>query len=208
MFLVVQKRNEYQSIPVSYFPPLLLKNIYDELIQRMDFSKKIHNFHLIMSIKDTLERLKNGDIKTLDARIALLSLAKTAVEPTRSVILAVEAILPAIRDLDIKSMSEHHLGASCIHLFVRGLFSSSRNNIVSHCLNMRLIDNENTDKRLDYQIDVYDQYCFSYTTSIGEIKIKNTTNRLKVIDFYRLDTLAKAQFERCHLQKALRQSII
>ncbi|KAI9031835.1 hypothetical protein CLU79DRAFT_693620, partial [Phycomyces nitens] len=41
----------------------------------------------------------------------------------------------------------------------------------------------------------YDQYCFLYTTSIGEIKIKNTTNRLKVIDFYRLTLLAKAQFE-------------
>ncbi|KAI7870626.1 hypothetical protein BDF14DRAFT_1720561, partial [Spinellus fusiger] len=120
-----------------------------------------------------------------------LSLAKTTVDPTRSVILAVEAILPAIRDLNIEAISEHHLAASYIRPFVQALLSSSRNNSVSHCSNTRLIDNKNIDKRPDYQIDIYDQYCFSYTTGIGEIKVKNATNRLKVIDFYRLATLAK-----------------
>ncbi|KAI7864812.1 hypothetical protein BDF14DRAFT_1883962 [Spinellus fusiger] len=189
--LVIQKRNEYQSIPALYFPPLLLKNLYNELIQQLDFKKKIDNVDLIMSIKDTLEQLKNGDIEILDARITLLSLAKTTVDPTRSVILAVEAILPAIRDLNIEAISEHHLAASYIRPFVQALFSSSRNNNVSHCSNTRLIDNKNIDKRPDYQIDIYDQYCFSYTTGIGEIKVKNATNRLKVIDFYRLATLAK-----------------
>ncbi|KAG1626075.1 hypothetical protein G6F44_012528 [Rhizopus delemar] len=189
--LVVQKRNKYESIPSSYFPPSLLKDLYDETVKRLDFKKKIQSLQIIMSVKDTLEQLKNGEIETLDARIALLTLAKSTLDPTRSVILAVEAILPAIRDLDIEAISEHHLAASYIHPFIQGLFSSSRSNVVSHCSNTRLIDNENTDKRPDYQIDVYDQYCFSYTTSIGEIKIKNTTNRLKIVDFYRLATLAK-----------------
>ncbi|KAI9031836.1 hypothetical protein CLU79DRAFT_865228 [Phycomyces nitens] len=94
-----------------------------------------------MSIKDTLEQIKSGDIEILDTRIALLSLAKTTVDPTRSVILAVKAVLPAIRDLNVEAISENHLSSSYIHPLIQGLFSLSRDNIVSYCSNIRLIDN-------------------------------------------------------------------
>lgn len=107
----MQKRNKYESIPSSYFPPSLLKDLYDETVKRLDFKKKIQSLQIIMSVKDTLEvrtfskkntfvlilffyaqQLKNGEIETLDARIALLTLAKSTLDPTRSVILAVEAM--------------------------------------------------------------------------------------------------------------------
>ncbi|ORZ06489.1 hypothetical protein BCR42DRAFT_443232 [Absidia repens] len=76
-----------------------------------------------------------GEIDTLDARFALIVLTKKSISTERNVVLALEASLPTMKDLDLERASEIHLTASYIHPLIERLLAITSPDKVAHCLN-------------------------------------------------------------------------
>jgi hypothetical protein len=116
--------------------------------------------------------------------MALLNLAKLQQNATeRNIVLAVESLIPSMKDINLKPLSEHQIITSYVHPFVQFLVGNDAMT-VPHCANC-LVDNEDADfdKRPDYITDVYDQYEFSHSTVFGEIKIENAPDLGKLSTF-------------------------
>ncbi|KAI8093717.1 uncharacterized protein BX664DRAFT_372559 [Halteromyces radiatus] len=58
---------------------------------------------------------RHGIMDNLEARFALIALARTSTGLEQNAILAVESLLPAMKDFDLSHISEMHLTASYIH---------------------------------------------------------------------------------------------
>lgn len=128
--------------------------------------------------------------------MALLELADQQEEgPERNVVLAVESLLPAMKDIDLRQISEMHLSATYVHPLVQCLLANDAET-VAHCSNTMMEKNSENDKRPDYIADVYHRYNFSHSSSFGEIKIDNAPDTRKVLDFYRLAIFGKGAIEK------------
>ncbi|KAI9033562.1 hypothetical protein CLU79DRAFT_829947 [Phycomyces nitens] len=122
-------------------------------------------------------------------RIALLTLAEKSNALQRNVILSIEAILPAIKDLDINDVNESELTSSFIHPFIQGLFAVDHEDRVARCANV-VIAYDDQGKRPDYVVDVYKGYTRQFRSCIGEIKSARATATSQIEDFYRLAIFA------------------
>lgn len=128
--------------------------------------------------------------------MALLNLADQQEEdPERNVVLAVESLLPAMKDVDLRQISEMHLSATYVHPLVQCLLANDAET-VAHCSNTMMEKNSENDKRPDYIADIYHRYNFSHSSSFGEIKIDNAPDTRKVLDFYRLAIFGKGAIEK------------
>lgn len=64
-------------------------------------------------------------------------------------------------------------------------------------------DVEDTSKRSNYAVNIYQHYRYAYTTCYGEIKTASVTNLDRVMGFYRLCLFTKGGIEMHNLNKVL-----
>lgn len=62
----------------------------------------------------------------------------------------------------------------------------------------------NSNKGLDYTVDIYDSYECSFTNVFGEIKTEEHRTPSAVLDFYRIASFTKEGLDKHKLNKALR----
>ncbi|ORX47232.1 hypothetical protein DM01DRAFT_1339253 [Hesseltinella vesiculosa] len=124
-----------------------------------------------------------------DTRIKLLELSIEAEGYNKNVLLAIESLLPALKDLNIDHVGESELTSSYIHPFIQALFAIDRDNTVAKCANITTFD-EDSRKRPDYAVDIFDSCTYDFTSCVGEVKPKNATQASKVVDFVKLCTFA------------------
>ncbi|ORX53172.1 hypothetical protein DM01DRAFT_1052009 [Hesseltinella vesiculosa] len=192
--LVLQKRHRYDGIPATYIPPVVLKSMRDETIEKFGFQKRMSP-GTIDHVMNTLTEFRDDVINTLDAEYRLLSLAKSVSGPERNVIRAVASLLSEMKDVDVKCISESHLISSFIHPFMKSLFAIEEPNKIAHCSNI-LQEGSDLGKRPDYVVDVTERYQFSFVSCIGEVKADFTSDALATMDFYRLALFAKEMLEK------------
>ncbi|CAO3643707.1 unnamed protein product [Mucor fragilis] len=120
--LVLQKRYDYQSLPINIFPPMLLQAMRSNVISK--YRRDTFNLQISSRLKTIIQQYIDEEIEETRAKIELLTLSEEATEDERGVINAIVALLSYIYDCDIKPLSEAHLAASYIHPFVHGLLSS------------------------------------------------------------------------------------
>ncbi|EIE80336.1 hypothetical protein RO3G_05041 [Rhizopus delemar RA 99-880] len=102
-------------------------------------------------------------------------------------------------------ISESYITASFIHPFIQALFSSNLPFNIPHCSNISLIKSStNSNKGLDYTVDIYDSYECSFTNVFGEIKTEEHSTPSAVLDFYRIASFTKEGLDKHKLNKALR----
>ncbi|KAI9027250.1 hypothetical protein CLU79DRAFT_851885 [Phycomyces nitens] len=196
---VVQQRHDYKRVSGQFFSTSLLRDIHRKLTKELDIEKAVSS-ELMGKIKKILKDFRNDNMDDLDTRMSLLSLARQQNNTAeKNVVLAVESLIPSMKDVNLKRLSEQHIVASYVHPFVQFLVGNGAM-IVPHCANC-LVDNEDTDfdKRPDYVTDVYDEYEFSHSTVFGEIKVDSSPNLGKITDFYRLALFGKQALEKHQL---------
>ncbi|CEI96186.1 hypothetical protein RMCBS344292_10352 [Rhizopus microsporus] len=192
---VVQERNMYASVPEQFFSAALLHDIHKQLVKELEIEKVVDP-ELTATIKKILKDFRSDKVNKLKARLALLNLADQQEEdPERNVVLAVESLLPAMKDVDLRQISEMHLSATYVHPLVQCLLANDAET-VAHCSNTMMEKNSENDKRPDYIADVYHRYNFSHSSSFGEIKVDNAPDTRKVLDFYRLAIFGKGAIEK------------
>ncbi|KAG0757004.1 hypothetical protein G6F57_002552 [Rhizopus arrhizus] len=168
--------------------------MHRQLLQELN-ARKVMNAETSTRIKDTLLAYRSDEIDGLKTRHDLISLAEKSTGQERNVVLAVESLIPAMADVDLRTISENHLAASYIHPVMQSLFSIACNNKVSHCSNTLPEVDDTTGKRPDYIVDVYERYQYAYSSCFGEIKIEKANETLKVLDFYRLAIFGRNAIE-------------
>ncbi|CAO3593473.1 unnamed protein product [Absidia cylindrospora] len=186
--LVVQKRNEYEHVPDEYFSPACLKSIYKSLETDLSLRQSF-NKDTKLSIADFLKDYRDKSASLSATRIGLITLSENCHGLEKNVILAIEALLPAIKDLDTDHLSESELTSSFIHPFVQGLFAMDHDDRIARCANTSVCDNDEA-RRPDYMVDIYRGYTREYSSCIGEIKNQRCTMASRIKDFYRLAVFA------------------
>ncbi|CAO3660442.1 unnamed protein product [Rhizopus stolonifer] len=146
----------------------------------MDIKAIIHNYH-------------ENKINNLLARHFLIKLAMTKDNAERNVVLAIEALFPALKDLDIGHLRESELAASFIHPLIQVLLFYENDDRVARCTNTLPDNGINVNRRPRYEVMVYDQYQPSYRTCFGELKGEGSSDTLSIMDFYRLSVFAKLE---------------
>ncbi|CAO3588547.1 unnamed protein product [Absidia cylindrospora] len=129
--LVIQQRNQYQNIPTEYLSPSLLGSIHSSLVCELAIRKRMGHENST-AIKDILQDYRYGEKDTLDARFDLISLAKKSTGSEKNVILAVEALIPTMKDLDVERVSENHLTASYVHPLMQSLLAITSPDKIAH----------------------------------------------------------------------------
>ncbi|KAG2224182.1 hypothetical protein INT45_001300 [Circinella minor] len=191
--LVLQKRSQYESMPVEYFPPSLLKAAHQDIISSLTYPVSMDN-NIYISIKNIIHDYHDNRMDNLAARHALLGLAMTCKnEAERNVILTVEALLPPIKDLDIGLVGESELIASFIHPMIQALLSYENDDKVARCSNTIPDNGTDITKRPDYEVVMFEQYKESYRTCYGEVKNGCSSEINSILDFYRLCIFCKLE---------------
>ncbi|KAI8384255.1 uncharacterized protein BYT42DRAFT_611973 [Radiomyces spectabilis] len=98
-------------------------------------------------------------------------------EAERNVVLAIESLFPALKDLDIGHLRESELAASFVHPLIQALLA---------------YDTEDKAARY-YEVMMYDRYQPSYRTCFGELKGEGSSVTLSIVGFYRLGVFAKLE---------------
>lgn len=111
----------------------------------------------------------------------------------RNVVLAIEALFPALKDLGIGHLRESELAASFIHPLIQALLSYENDDKVARCTNTLPDNDTDVSRRPDYEVMMYEQYQPSYRTCFGEIKGEGSSDTLSIMDFYRLGVFAKLE---------------
>ncbi|KAI9277071.1 hypothetical protein BDA99DRAFT_532150 [Phascolomyces articulosus] len=94
-------------------------------------------------------------------------------EKQRLVVLAIEVLLPLIRDLDIQRVSGSHLSASYIHSSIQDLANDEMT--IAHCADTIVDDEDESSKRPNHCIDSsHIQYSYSHGSCFGMLKIENS----------------------------------
>lgn len=137
--LVLQKRYDYQSLPINIFPPTLLQAMRSNVISK--YRRDTFNLQISSRLKTIIQRYIDEEMEERRAKIELLTLSEEATEDERGVINAIVALLSYIYDCDMKPLSEAHLAASYIHPFVHGFFpqkSQQKSHIVQILWSMKI----------------------------------------------------------------------
>ncbi|KAI8064480.1 hypothetical protein BC940DRAFT_335322 [Gongronella butleri] len=108
--LVLQRRNQYGDVPAQFLSPTILSMTHCDILRSMNISM-------------TLDTRADGADMELTARLELLGLALKTHGPEKNVVLAVEALLVALKDLNLNDPAESELTASYIHPVIQGLFA-------------------------------------------------------------------------------------
>ncbi|CAO3588434.1 unnamed protein product [Absidia cylindrospora] len=182
--MIVQRRHKYEDIPQQYFDSHTLQAIYQTLENESSFRQSFDTEHA-KSVKNILKDFRDNQAGLLDTQISLLSLAKQTAPVVRNVILAINALLPAVYDLEVKDLSESELACSYIHPFIQGLFALTHDDRVARCANVIVTEGDDS-RRPDYVVDIYRSYVYHYSSCVGEIKSGQATSTSMVVDFYRL----------------------
>ncbi|ORE05497.1 hypothetical protein BCV72DRAFT_330837 [Rhizopus microsporus var. microsporus] len=111
----------------------------------------------------------------------------------RNVVLAIEALFPALKDLDIGHLRESEFAASFIHPLVQALLSCENDDKVARCTNTLPDNGTDVNRRSDYKVMMYDQYQPSYRTCFRGIKGEGSSDTLSIMNFYRLGVFAKLE---------------
>ncbi|KAL7317882.1 hypothetical protein PS15m_004180 [Mucor circinelloides] len=206
--LVLQKRYDYQSLPINIFPPTLLQAMRSNVISK--YRRDTFNLQISSRLKTIIQQYIDEEMEETRAKIELLTLSEEATEDERGVINAIVALLSYIYDCDMKPLSEAHLAASYIHPFVHGLFSSKMPAKVAHCSNIVVDENHDSNNRPDYKVDIYGQgYQYQHTNAYGEIKPHaDMSPTLHVNDFYRLAIFCKDAIDRFNLNEVLAFQVV
>ncbi|KAI8144979.1 hypothetical protein BJV82DRAFT_512854, partial [Fennellomyces sp. T-0311] len=144
----------------------------------------------------------DGAIDFCIVQIQLLQCAASTSDVERKVILSVQSLIPALKDLKVDSLRESELSSSFGHPFVQALLSGGDANRVARCGNTTPVEME-TYSRPDYFVDQYQQYERAFTTCFGEFKDDRTACVPALFDFYRLAIFAKEELDRHHLDSIL-----
>ncbi|RCH80833.1 hypothetical protein CU097_002091 [Rhizopus azygosporus] len=206
--LVLQKRYDYQSLPINIFPPTLLQAMRSNVISK--YRRDTFNLQISSRLKTIIQQYIDEEMEETRAKIELLTLSEEATENERGVINAIVALLSYIYDCDMKPLSEAHLAASYIHPFVHGFLSSKMPAKVAHCSNIVVDENHDSNNRPDYKVDIYGQgYQYQYTNAYGEIKPHaDMSPTLLVNDFYRLAIFCKDAIDRFNLNEVLAFQVV
>ncbi|KAG0177378.1 hypothetical protein DFQ28_004310, partial [Apophysomyces sp. BC1034] len=167
--LVLQKRAKYEFVPVEYFSPSLLEAAHQTIVNSLTLPDSL-NVNLYMDIKTIIRDYHENKISNLLARHLLIRLAMTKDGAERNVVLAIEALFPALKDLDIGHLRESELAASFIHPLIQALLSYENDDKVARCTNTLPDSGTDVSRRPDYEVMMYDQYQPSYRTCFGELK--------------------------------------
>ncbi|KAG0163806.1 hypothetical protein DFQ28_011188 [Apophysomyces sp. BC1034] len=192
--IVIQKRTAYTDGPYQHINRMIWKEMYQTMAMEIGIYK-LFNTTAASTIKQILCQYRDDILCKLEARLALLFLAKSTTGPMKNVIFCLEALVHGSRDLNTTIESENELEATVIHPFMFGLLVGDDEHRNARCANTALFDDDQC-KRPDYVVEKYDGYDLDYRTCIGEIKTSNTTNSLLVTDFYRVALFCKAEMER------------
>ncbi|KAI8146989.1 hypothetical protein BJV82DRAFT_508658, partial [Fennellomyces sp. T-0311] len=132
----------------------------------------------------------------------LLQCAASASDAERKVILSVQSLIPALKDLNLGLLRESELGSSFGHPFVQALLSGGDANRVARCGNTIRVEMD-TNSRPDYFVDQYQQYERAFTTCFGEFKDDRTPRVPVLFDFYRLAIFAKKEMDSHNLDSIM-----
>ncbi|ORX59543.1 hypothetical protein DM01DRAFT_1333008 [Hesseltinella vesiculosa] len=201
--LFIQKRHAYGNIPINVLSVQQHHQVWASLLGDFDFQQQLDPT-VYPQLKAILTKYRDSlDTDIIDTRMAILAIAKGHSGPARNAILAVESLLPSLKDLDTGIInSENHLLAAYIHPVMTSLFATSGDH-VAQCANIKLKSNSSEGRRPDYFVDLYERYQFQDTRCIGEVKLKHIDNILKIKDFYRLAIFAKEELDHHALSDVL-----
>ncbi|ORY94974.1 hypothetical protein BCR43DRAFT_338742 [Syncephalastrum racemosum] len=179
----------------------------DQLRIRQNFvadnAKKLE-FSIASSIRDIVAEYASGCLKPLNARFRLLHLATKHEGPARNVILTIESLIPAQKDLDREDLQESEIGASYVHPFIQSLCAIDEPDKVAKCANTIPTDEVGDyTSRPDYVVDMYKNYSKAFSTCFGEVKGDATNYKSTAFDFYRLAIFGKNQLDNHGLNKVL-----
>ncbi|CAO3680129.1 unnamed protein product [Rhizopus microsporus] len=93
----------------------------DKIGFQQSFETKDHE-----KVKAILNEYRDNTKDIIDSRVDLLLLAKSKPVPERNALLAIEALMPTLKDLDLPCLSsESHLTAVYIHPLIQHLFADN-----------------------------------------------------------------------------------
>jgi hypothetical protein len=188
----LQKRHKYESIPNDYFSTLLLKDMYNTVKQSLslpvELAADVNN-----SIKTILQDFSEENISKLQRRSRLIDLALQHSGSERNVILAIEAILPGIKDLDQGELHESEVGTTFVHPFLQALLAHEDDDQVARSSNTLPENGMEINRRPDYEVTMYEKYQPSYRSCYGEVKGEGHSLTEAILDFYRLAVFAKLE---------------
>ncbi|ORX62308.1 hypothetical protein DM01DRAFT_1403976 [Hesseltinella vesiculosa] len=199
--LFIQRRNFYNNIPEHIMDPQIQQNTRTVLLNELNFRRTLQpGDH--EAIKAILTEYRDDIKDMLDVRIDLLTMAKAKPEPERNVLLAIEGLIPTLKDLDLPCLSsENHLTAGYIHPVIQHLFAHNPSHI-AQCANI-LPRFENADKRPDYFVQKFEHYQYASTFCFGEIKVDTANDISCLNDFYRLALFAKTEMDTSHMNAVI-----
>ncbi|KAI8384256.1 uncharacterized protein BYT42DRAFT_611974 [Radiomyces spectabilis] len=200
--LVLQKRAKYESLPAKYFSPPLLEATRQNVLSSLVLPDSL-DADLYISIKNTIRDYHENKISNLTARHYLISLAMKKDEAERNVVLAIESLFPALKDLDIGHLRESELAASFVHPLIQALLAYDTEEKVARCTNTLPDNGTDVNRRPDYEVMMYDRYQPSYRTCFGELKGEGSSDTLSIMDFYRLGVFAKLEMVSSNLTGVL-----
>ncbi|ORX48859.1 hypothetical protein DM01DRAFT_1338504 [Hesseltinella vesiculosa] len=200
--LVLQKRAKYESVPAEYFPPSLLANLHREILKSLSLPSFLDP-DLFMTIKGILHMYHENQISNLATRQRLINLAMTKDGPEQSVVVAVESLLPAMKDLDAGEIGESELACSIVHPLIQSLLAYEMEEKTAKCTNTIPENGTDVGRRPDYEVAVYEQYQLSFRTCFGELKGEGSSDVSAIMDFYRLGVFAKLEIVASNLTGVL-----
>ncbi|KAI8394243.1 uncharacterized protein BYT42DRAFT_36122 [Radiomyces spectabilis] len=192
--LVLQHRCSYGDIPAEYFTSSHLQQIRSHVLDELSWHQTFDISDSAL-IRKTLKDFRDDLIDGLESRITLLQLAKSKEEPSRNVTLAIESLIPALKDLDLpKISSESNIIAAYVHPIMQHLFGHNLSH-VGHCANIPP-ESDETSKRPDHATDLYKEYQRACPFCFGKVKRQQSTETAKIKHFYRLALFAKAELDK------------
>ncbi|KAI9031886.1 hypothetical protein CLU79DRAFT_276314 [Phycomyces nitens] len=190
------------SLPMDRFPPSLLMTLHQEVVKSLSLPSVLDPA-LFMSIKGILKMYHDSEITNLATRQKLINLAMGKVGAEQSVVVAVEALLPAMKDLDAGEMGESELACSIVHPLIQSLLAYEMDERIAKCTNTIPENGTDVGRQPDYEVIMYEKYQPSFRTCFGELKGEGSSDISAVMDFYRLGVFAKLEIVTSNLTGVL-----
>ncbi|KAG1045078.1 hypothetical protein G6F43_011348 [Rhizopus delemar] len=200
--LALQKRVNYESLPMEFFSPSLLAALRQEVLASLSLPGNLDP-NLFMSIKDILQMYHENLVSNLATRQKLINLAMTKDGPEQSIVVAVELLLPAMKDLDAGEIGESELACSIVHPLIQSLLAYDMDDKMAKCTNTISENGTDVGRRPDYEVIVYEKYQPSFRTCFGELKGEGSSDVSAIMDFYRLGVFAKLEIVTSNLTGVL-----
>lgn len=169
----ITKASEIRICPCRIFFPSLLKAAHQTIVNSLTLPDSL-NVNLYMDIKTIIRDYHENKINNLLARrFFFIRLAMTKDGAERNVILAIEALFPALKDLDIGHLRELGLAAPFIHPLIQALLSYENVDKIARCANALPDNGTDVNQRPDYEVMVYGRYQPPTEHILGNSKVKD-----------------------------------